>query len=92
MNKVSKIVAGTLSTAAIVVSSAGCGKFTEPFKDAPVSGHNGEPAEIMEMPDGFNNVSEKCDGHASVSLRSITVTTATARWLRCAIQLVAART
>lgn len=41
---------------------SGCAKFTEPYKDAPRSGHdNGSPADIVRMPDGFSNVATKCD-------------------------------
>jgi len=41
---------------------AGCAKFTEPFKDAPRSGvDNGQPADIVRMPDGFSNAATKCD-------------------------------
>jgi hypothetical protein len=56
-----------IATVAItgLVSLGGCAKFTEPFKDAPTSGHNGSPAEVIEMPDGFNNVADKCDGHGN---------------------------
>ncbi|MGW7201443.1 hypothetical protein [Streptomyces chryseus] len=39
----------------------GCAKFTEPFKDAPRGTTNNEPADIVTMPDGFSNVSTKCD-------------------------------
>jgi len=44
----------------------GCGysvdKATEKFKDAPRGGMNDGPADIITMPDGFSNVSSKCDG------------------------------
>jgi hypothetical protein len=42
---------------------AGCGnKFTQPFQDAPRTGVvNSQPADIIDMPDGFNNVATKCD-------------------------------
>lgn len=40
----------------------GCSKYSEPFKDAPRSGHdNGSPADLIRMPDGFNNAATKCD-------------------------------
>lgn len=49
--------------AVIALSSlSGCAKMTEPFKDAPRSGiTNEEPADVVQMPDGFNNLSTKCD-------------------------------
>jgi hypothetical protein len=41
---------------------AGCAKFTEPFRDAPRAGPtNSAPAQVIEMPDGFNNLATKCD-------------------------------
>lgn len=42
---------------------AGCGnKLQQPFKDAPrTSVVNDAPAEIIYMPDGFNNLATKCD-------------------------------
>lgn len=42
----------------------GCGgKATEPFKDSPTEpDRNNSPAQIGEMPDGFNNWASKCDG------------------------------
>lgn len=43
----------------------GCGsmgKVSEPFNDAPRSGvQNGNSADIVTFPDGFSNVSTKCD-------------------------------
>lgn len=52
-----------LALAALVVLTSGCSKAIEPFRDAKVSGHNDKPAEVINMPDGFNNVATKCDGH-----------------------------
>lgn len=40
---------------------SGCGKATEPFNDADIAGTNDEPADIVNFPDGFSNVSTKCD-------------------------------
>lgn len=42
---------------------AACGnKFTQPFQDAPrANPTNTAPAQIIEMPDGFNNLATKCD-------------------------------
>lgn len=50
--------------AAAALTLAGCSqKAQEPFRDAPVSGHQSSPAEVIEMPDGFSNIADKCDGH-----------------------------
>jgi hypothetical protein len=56
----------TLLAAAVLVvglSAGGCGaKFDEQFKDAARSGvENGEPADLVRMPDGFSNAATKCD-------------------------------
>lgn len=56
----------TIVTAAVIGVSAlalgGCDKLTEPFKDAPRSDvTNSQPADVIEMPDGFNNLASKCD-------------------------------
>jgi len=51
--------------AGFVLLAAGCDlgdKVTQPFQDAPRSGViNKSPADIIEMPDGFNNLATKCD-------------------------------
>ncbi|WP_128803679.1 MULTISPECIES: hypothetical protein [unclassified Streptomyces] len=49
--------------AAVALTATGCGaKYSEPFKDAPRSGHdNGSPADLIRMPDGFSNAATKCD-------------------------------
>lgn len=54
------LVAG-LAVAALTL--VGCdNKYSEPFKDAPRSGHdNGGPADLVRMPDGFSNAATKCD-------------------------------
>ncbi len=43
---------------------SGCSqKAREPFRDAPVDrDRNDGPARIIEFPDGFSNMSAKCDG------------------------------
>lgn len=47
---------------ALAVALGGCAKYTEPFKDAPRSTvDNGQPADLIRFPDGFSNVSTKCD-------------------------------
>lgn len=50
-----------IATVILLFALAGCGKTAEPFNDAPVSGENTGPAEKINMPDGFSNVSTKCD-------------------------------
>jgi hypothetical protein len=66
-----------------LVALSGCGeKYTEPFRDSPRSGTvNRAPADVIEMPDGFNNLSTKCDHgnrlyvtyHADAAYGSVTV-------------------
>jgi len=52
------------AAAAAALTLTGCSqKIQEPFRDAPVSGHQSAPAEVIEMPDGFSNIADKCDGH-----------------------------
>jgi len=43
------------------LSACGIGKAVEPFKDAPVGVQNNGSADGVSMPDGFSNVSTKCD-------------------------------
>jgi hypothetical protein len=47
-----------------ILALAGCSsKYTEPFKDAPrTQESNNDPAQVIRMPDGFSNLSSKCDG------------------------------
>ena len=53
-----------IGIAATVAALTGCSqKSLEPYRDAPVSGHQSAPAEVIEMPDGFSNIADKCDGH-----------------------------
>ena len=63
MNRHTRAIAAGLGAVA-VLALAGCStdKATEPFKDAPRSGTNNGAAEVITMPDGFNNVASKCDG------------------------------
>jgi len=51
----------------LVLAIAACSdKAQEPFKDAPRSGQNNDdPAEVLNMPDGFSNLATKCDGHGN---------------------------
>jgi hypothetical protein len=54
----------TMGAAALLTVTAlgGCSKLTEQFRDAPRSSVvNSQPADVIEMPDGFNNVATKCD-------------------------------
>lgn len=41
-------------------------KLTEKYKDAPRGQVNDNPADVMTFPDGFSNVSAKCDGTTRV--------------------------
>jgi hypothetical protein len=52
-------IGGVLVLAAALL--AGCGKVVEPYNDAPVKSQNKQPAEVLNMPDGFSNVATKCD-------------------------------
>lgn len=55
-------VAGLVVAAVLVAVAvlAGCGKTTEPFRDAGVSSVNNSKAVEVTMPDGFSNMSVKC--------------------------------
>lgn len=57
-------VAGLLVVAALAGGACqnGFDKITEKFRDAPRGEVNDDPADIITMPDGFSNVSSKCDG------------------------------
>lgn len=58
-----KRVGRVAALAAVVLSMAGCGqKAREPFRDASVAGRNEDPARVISFPDGFSNLSGKCDG------------------------------
>lgn len=59
-----RLAAGAAAVVTAGLLLAGCSnKFTEPFKDAPRSGHdNGAPMDVIRMSDGFSNVGAKCDG------------------------------
>lgn len=48
---------------AVALSSTACmDKATQPFQDSGRTGvKNTDPADIIEMPDGFNNMATKCD-------------------------------
>jgi hypothetical protein len=64
--KSNKVVFGLLGIATgIVVLASGCDlgdKASQPFQDAGRTGTiNKEKADIIEMPDGFNNLATKCD-------------------------------
>lgn len=50
------------SIVVIAVLGACSQKTQEPFRDAPQGeNRNSEPADIIEMPDGFSNLATKCD-------------------------------
>jgi uncharacterized lipoprotein len=61
-----KALAATAAATLLVLALAGCDaadKASEPFKDAPRSNTtNNQAADIVTMPDGFNNLASKCDG------------------------------
>jgi hypothetical protein len=59
-----KKVAIIVAAAALFGGACNTGfqKITERFNDAPRGEINDEPADIVTMPDGFSNVSAKCDG------------------------------
>jgi hypothetical protein len=57
------VVATLLTAVAVAAAATGCSQKTqEPGRDAPVSSHDDKPARLINMPDGFSNVSAKCDG------------------------------
>src|SRR5882672_1167468 len=43
------------------LSACGIGKAVEPFNDAPIGTQNKGSADGVNMPDGFSNVTTKCD-------------------------------
>lgn len=56
------VVAGIAIITALSLGACGVGKATEPFKDAKTSGViNDTAADNITMPDGFSNVTTKCD-------------------------------
>jgi hypothetical protein len=61
------IIAAAVAGSAIVTGLlAGCSptsKVAQPYDDAPVSRHVTGAAEVVNMPDGFSNFADKCDGH-----------------------------
>jgi uncharacterized lipoprotein len=62
---VKRIIATVAAVLSIAALSA-CGKITEPYKDAPRGESNTSPADTLTFPDGFSNVSAKCDGTTRV--------------------------
>jgi hypothetical protein len=63
MRRIKTTLVATAVTAVTLLALTGCSKITEPFKDAPRSGvTNNVPADVITFPDGFSNVSSKCDG------------------------------
>ena len=61
MNK--KILIPALAAVALLTLTAGsCEKAAEPFQDAKRGAQNTAPADTITFPDGFSNVSAKCDG------------------------------
>lgn len=56
-------LAAVVTAALLAASLSGCGeKAAEPFHDADRGKQtNDSPADVIEMPDGFNNLATKCD-------------------------------
>jgi hypothetical protein len=54
-----------LAAAAVVVALAGCAQKSHGFQDSPVNTHltDNSPAQIINMPNRFANIAEKCDHH-----------------------------
>lgn len=50
---------------AVLLGTAGCAKFTEPWNDAKIENKDDSPAEVYSMPDGFGNFATKCDRHGN---------------------------
>lgn len=57
-----RALAAAAAAALLALALTGCDKQTEPFKDAPRASMNNDPAAVITMPDGFNNIASKCDG------------------------------
>ncbi len=51
---------------ATVLALGGCAKAQEYGQDADRGSRNTAPADIINFPDGFNNVATKCDGPSRV--------------------------
>ncbi|WP_406168961.1 hypothetical protein [Streptomyces sp. NBC_00996] len=63
MKKSTRLALAAVAAAVALVATGCSSKYAEPFKDAPRSGHdNGQPADLIRMPDGFSNAATKCDG------------------------------
>ncbi|MDI5965812.1 hypothetical protein [Streptantibioticus silvisoli] len=62
MNHTRTIAAALAATAVLALAGCSADKTAEPFKDSPRNGTNNNPAEVITMPDGFNNIASKCDG------------------------------
>ncbi len=65
INRRAALLLLVLATAIVLsILAAGCSnKQQQQFNDAPRSSiNNTAPADIIAFPDGFNNVSDKCDG------------------------------
>jgi hypothetical protein len=60
-----RVAASALGVGLGLAALSGCvgDKANEPFRDAPrTHTSNSGPAQVIEMPDGFNNLASKCDG------------------------------
>lgn len=56
-----QIGAGVAALIIAGLSLTGCNKAAQYGKDASRNGNNSDPAQTIEMPDGFNNAATKCD-------------------------------
>jgi hypothetical protein len=59
-----RLIAGSTAALILVTGLSACSwdKATQPFQDAPRTGvKNNDPADVVTMPDGFNNMATKCD-------------------------------
>lgn len=61
--RTSLVVVVVAVLAFVTLLGACSSKAQEPFRDAPkTETRNNDPAQIIEMPDGFSNLASKCDG------------------------------
>lgn len=57
-----RLLSGTAAVLVGLLLATGCtNKASEPFKDAERGTTNTDPADVVQMPDGFSNVATKCD-------------------------------
>jgi hypothetical protein len=61
----SRAVAALAAMSLTALMVTGCSSMMESYNDAPISHKYDNPAEVYSMPDGFANVSSKCDRHGN---------------------------